>query len=51
MNISRSTFSRVLASARTAVATALVEGGALKIGGGDYHVVQNLQETQTKKEK
>jgi predicted DNA-binding protein (UPF0251 family) len=41
MNISRSTFSRILAQARTSVATALVEGAALKIGGGDFqHVAE-----------
>ncbi len=39
MNISRSTFSRILARARTSVATALVEGAALKIGGGDFQLV------------
>ena len=39
MNISRSTFSRILAQARTSVATALVEGAALKIGGGDFQLV------------
>ncbi len=36
MNVSRSTFSRILAQARRAVATALVTGSALKIGGGTY---------------
>ena len=35
MGISRPTFSRVLASARRAVAKALAEGAALAIGGGD----------------
>jgi predicted DNA-binding protein (UPF0251 family) len=39
MNISRSTFSRILAQARRSVATALVEGAALKIGGGDFQIV------------
>jgi predicted DNA-binding protein (UPF0251 family) len=39
MNISRPTFSRILAQARRAVATALVEGAALKIGGGDFQLV------------
>jgi predicted DNA-binding protein (UPF0251 family) len=37
MGISRPTFSRVLASARTTVAKALAEGAALQIGGGDFH--------------
>lgn len=41
MNISRSTFSRILARARKSVATALVEGAALKIGGGDYQLVSD----------
>jgi uncharacterized protein len=36
MGVSRPTFSRVLASARTAVAKALAEGSALAIGGGDF---------------
>ena len=39
MNISRSTFSRILAQARMSVATALVEGAAIKIGGGDFQLV------------
>jgi uncharacterized protein len=39
MGISRPTFSRVLASARAAVAKALTEGGALEIGGGDFRLV------------
>jgi predicted DNA-binding protein (UPF0251 family) len=41
MNISRSTFSRVLAQARKSVATALVEGSALQIGGGDFQLVSD----------
>lgn len=36
MGISRPTFSRVLSSARRAMARALVEGAAIKIGGGDF---------------
>ncbi len=39
MNISRSTFSRILAQARRSVATALTEGAALQIGGGDFQLV------------
>jgi len=39
MGVSRPTFSRVLASARTQVAKALAEGSALKIGGGDYKLL------------
>jgi predicted DNA-binding protein (UPF0251 family) len=38
MNISRSTFSRLLAEARTITATALTKGWALKIGGGDFEI-------------
>lgn len=36
MEISRPTFSRILASAHKAVAKALAEGSALAIGGGDF---------------
>lgn len=36
MGISRPTFSRILSSARAAVAKALAEGSALEIGGGDF---------------
>jgi predicted DNA-binding protein (UPF0251 family) len=39
MNISRPTFSRILAQARKSVASALVEGAALKIEGGDFQLV------------
>ncbi len=39
MGVSRPTFSRVLASARKAVARALAEGCALRIGGGDFRTV------------
>ncbi|MDX9690559.1 MAG: DUF134 domain-containing protein [Proteobacteria bacterium] len=35
MGVSRPTFSRILAQARKAVATALCEGAALRIGGED----------------
>lgn len=37
MGVSRPTFSRVLASARRAVAKTLAEGCALQISGGDFH--------------
>lgn len=41
MNVSRPTFSRILAQARQTVATALVSGAALRIGGGDFrHVAE-----------
>jgi len=36
MDISRPTFSRLLAEARKKVATALTQGAALKIEGGDF---------------
>ena len=38
MNISRSTFSRLLAEARSICATALTKGWALKIEGGDFEI-------------
>ena len=38
MNISRSTFSRLVNEARNIVATAFVNGLALKIEGGDFKV-------------
>jgi uncharacterized protein len=47
MNISRSTFSRILAQARKSVATALVEGAALKIGGGDFQLVADEDTVET----
>lgn len=39
MEVSRPTFSRLIASARKAVASALIEGAALEIGGGDFRMV------------
>jgi predicted DNA-binding protein (UPF0251 family)/predicted Fe-Mo cluster-binding NifX family protein len=39
MGISRPTFSRLISSARKAVASALIEGAALEIGGGDFHIL------------
>lgn len=39
MNISRSTFQRVLASARRKVADSLLAGKALRIEGGNYELV------------
>ena len=41
MNVSRSTFSRILAQARKTVATALEEGAAIEIGGGDFRLVSD----------
>lgn len=39
MNISRSTFQRVLESARTKIADALLNGKAIRIEGGDFEVL------------
>lgn len=36
MNVSRPTFHRVLGSARKKIADALINGKALRVGGGDY---------------
>jgi uncharacterized protein len=47
MGVSRPTFSRVLASARAAVAKALVEGGALEIGGGDFRHIDDQEKLQS----
>ena len=41
MNVSRSTFSRILAQARKTVAAAFAEGAAIKIGGGDFRLVSD----------
>jgi len=41
MGISRPTFSRVLAEARTAVAKALTNGWAIRIEGGHYTIVSS----------
>lgn len=38
MGVSRPTFSRILAEARSQVANALVNGWGLRIAGGDYQV-------------
>lgn len=51
MGVSRPTFSRVLASARAAVAKALAEGSALKIGGGDFQLVCRRTRSPTKSKK
>jgi len=39
MNISRPTFQRILASARKKVADALLNGKAIRVGGGNYELV------------
>ncbi|MHB9094518.1 MAG: DUF134 domain-containing protein [Eubacteriales bacterium] len=36
MQVSRQTFQRILAEARTKIARALIEGKALKVSGGDF---------------
>ena len=41
MDVSRQTFGRILSEARQCVATALVEGAALKINGGNYTLAEN----------
>ncbi len=38
MNVSRQTFGRILAQARTVVADALVNGKVLRIEGGNYEI-------------
>ncbi len=38
MGVSRPTFSRILTSARAVVATALANGWALRIAGGDFEI-------------
>lgn len=48
MGVSRPTFSRVLSSARAAVAKVLAEGGALEIGGGDSQML-DVTETSTRR--
>lgn len=40
MGISRPTFSRILSSARKAIAKAIIEGGALEIEGGDFERIE-----------
>jgi len=49
MGISRPTFSRVLSSARKAVAKALTEGSALEIDGGDFQVLSKVELRKTVK--
>jgi len=43
MHVSRPTFHRVLASARRKIADALVNGKALRIGGGDYMMGKGMK--------
>jgi len=50
MGISRPTFSRVLSSARKAVARALAEGAALEIDGGDFKPAQGRKKPPTTKQ-
>ncbi len=49
MNVSRSTFSRILAEARKTVATVLVEGAALKIEGGHFNLDNEDTTTESMK--
>lgn len=42
MGVSRPTFSRILAEARTVVANALVNGWGLRITGGDYQLAGQM---------
>lgn len=49
MGVSRSTFQRILASARRQVALCLVEGAALKLVGNDNHQDQGLLESRLSK--
>jgi predicted DNA-binding protein (UPF0251 family) len=43
MNISRSTFQRVLASARRKIADALLNGKAVRIEGGNFEVAPGIR--------
>ena len=47
MQISRSTFSRLLAESRRIVATALVNGWALRIDGGDFRLAEGPSDDDT----
>lgn len=40
MNVSRTTFQRILGAARNKIAQALVEGFAIKLEGGNYHLAK-----------
>ncbi len=51
MGISRSTFSRVLSSARKAVAKTIVEGSALEIDGGDFKLIEDRKTKEKGKTK
>lgn len=44
MNISRSTFSRLIEKARKKVADFIIQGGILTIGGGSVHFRMNILE-------
>ena len=47
MNVSRSTFQRILTSARRKTVDALINGKALRIEGGPFEVSRVLGETNT----
>ncbi len=51
MNVSRPTFSRILASARRTIASALTQGAAIRIEGGDNRFVSPHQNQLTKEDK
>ena len=46
MGVSRATFGRILAQARTTVASALTEGRAIRIEGGHYTLAAKEQQCQ-----
>ena len=43
MGVSRATFGRIIQRARRAVADALINGKAIKVGGGNYKIVQTAR--------
>ena len=47
MEISRPTFSRLIESARKKIATIIIEGKALNIEGGSFHI-RNCEESKNK---
>lgn len=44
MSVSRPTFHRILATARQKIAFALINGSALRIAGGNFHLAQHKLE-------
>ncbi len=45
MNISRSTFQRILSSALSKVADFITNGKALRVEGGNFRIIKNKRET------